>query len=228
MTQIIDGADAIGANIAHLPRGLGIVALYVTGTGDVPATPAELAAYPDCLRIAQWPALAADEAARADYLDFEDQAASEADLAPWALNAAQAYAAAARPGQRYPAIYASLSKMDQAAAALTAGHAPPATGLIVADWTGNRAAAAAMIGTKIGGYFVVGVQYANMGAYDMDVFDAQWVNTRSARPVIVPPPGQWYHPEAWTWAQAVIIGKGLDGNVHAFEFRDGAPWSKIA
>jgi len=225
--QIIDGADAIGANVDKLPKGLGIAALYVTGQGDVPATPAELAGLPGCLRIAQWPALAVDEAVHADLLDVEDQAATLSDAAPWAVNAADAYHAAIRPGQRFPGVYASLAKMDQVTAELDAGHAPSATGLWVADWTGSRDRAAAMIGTKIGGYFVIGVQYANMGAFDVDVFDAQWVNARSARPVLEPPPGQWHDPQAWTWQSAVIIGQGLNGKLCAFEYRDGAPWARI-
>jgi hypothetical protein len=225
--QVIDGADATGANAGHLPRGLGIAALYVTGQGDVPATPAELAAYPDALRIAQWPVLGVDEAAHADILDFEDQAATAADIAPWAVNAAQQYADAVRPGQRFPAVYASLSRMDEATSALAAGGAPSATGLVVADWTGNRGQAISMLGTKLGGYFVVGVQYANMGAFDVDVFDAQWVNARSARPAVQPPPGQWHDPAAWTWQEATIVGVGLNGKLCAFEYRPGAPWARV-
>lgn len=225
---VIDGADATGANIAKLPAGLGIVALYVTGTGDVPATPAELAEYPDALRIAQWPVLAVDEAAHADIIDFEDQAATEADLAPWAADAAAAYHAGTRPGQRFPAVYASLSRMDTVTAALAAGNAPATTGLVVADWTGNRAQAVTMLGTKLGGYWVVGVQYANMGAFDVDVFDASWVNARSTHPAAAqPPPGQWHDPQAWTWQSAAIVGIGLNGKLCAFEYRPGAPWARI-
>ena len=32
------------------------------------------------------------------------------------------------------------------------------------------------------------------------------------------PPGQWDDPVTWTWADCVLIGKGLDGKLHVFSF----------
>lgn len=225
----IDGADAIGANVAHLPRGLGVVALYVTGDGDVPATPAELAANPGAIRIAQWPALNVDEAAHADELDVEDGAATLEDCAPWAKNADAAYQTAARPGQRPPTIYASQGKMGDITAALAAGGVgPDLCGLHVASWTGSKTAALAVLGTKINGYLVTGVQWANAGAYDLDVFLSSWVNAVSRKVAPVEPPGQWLNPAQWTWSEVTVTGIGLDGDLHSFAYNGrGNTWAKV-
>jgi hypothetical protein len=221
---VIDGADATTENVAKLPPGLGVVAGYATGPG-IAWTAAQLAGYPGCIIIDQDPG-AADP--MADVLDVEAGAASVSEVGAWAAKAAADYEGAVRPGQRYPAIYASLSEMGTVTAALTSGGAPPATGLWVADWTGNRSQAVSMLGTKLDGWTVIGVQYANLGAYDLDVFLGPWVTSRSTQPQIAAPPGQWHDPKAWTWAEAVIVGKGMDGQLHAFEFRGAAPWAKLA
>jgi hypothetical protein len=220
---VIDGADATTGNVAKLPPGLGIVAGYATGPG-IAWTAAQLAAYPGAIIIDQDPH-AIDP--MADVLDFEAGAATEADLAPWAQAAQADYHSAARPGQRSPAIYASQSSLTAACNALSAAGVT-GVGLWVANWTEGRGAAVTQLQQAGGPYPIIGVQWADAGDYDLDVFSAAWVNARSARPAVQPPPGQWHDPQAWTWAEACIIGIGTDGKLHSFEYRPGAPWARLA
>src|SRR5260370_16008426 len=100
-------SDATHENIGHLPHGQ--AAGYVTGSPSIKWTPADWAAHPGAVRIAQSPLLTADEAPYADVLDVEAFAATAAYCAPWARNAQAAFSNAARPAQRHPAIYASAS-----------------------------------------------------------------------------------------------------------------------
>lgn len=44
--------------------------------------------------------------------------------------------------------------------------------------------------------------------------------------VSLPPPGQWHDAVGWSWAEVGIIGKGLDGQLHAFELVNGG-WTKV-
>src|SRR5260370_13575976 len=98
-------SDATHENIGHLPHGQ--AAGYVTGSPSVNWTPADWAAHPGAVRIAQSPLLTVDEAPDADVLHVEAFAATYADCAPRARNAQSPWAKAAPPGQRHPAIYAS-------------------------------------------------------------------------------------------------------------------------
>ena len=231
---IIEGADATGSNFSALPSGLGVVAGYLTGGAGIEWSAEQWSEHPDAIRIDQSPAdTAADETA--DVLDFESGAATLADLAPWALAAKAAYARVARPGQREPAVYASQSNLTAVCNALAAAHVT-GVGLWVADWSDTPEAAAAMLQASSGPYPVIGVQYQDAGEYDLDVFLASWVNTRSAKakaaaPAVVKPampPGQWDDPSAWTWAEATITGTGMDGKVHSFAFsKVGNVWSKV-
>ena len=231
---VVDGADATGSNFSALPSGLGVVAGYCTGTDGVLWDSAMWAAHPDAIRIDQSPAdTAADETA--DALDFESGAATLADLAPWVLAAKSAFARVTRPGQREPAVYASQDSLTPVCNALAAAHVT-GVGLWVADWNDTPDAAVAALQASSGPYPVVGVQYANAGRYDRDVFLASWVNTRSAKaqpaapapakPAV--PPGQWLDPAEWTWAEATITGTGLDGKVHTFAYSKAANlWAKV-
>jgi hypothetical protein len=231
---IIDGADVTGANFSSLPEGTGITAGYVTGSGGVPWSAEQFAAHPDAIRIDQSPAnTVMDETA--DVLDVEAGAATLADIAPWVLAARSAWAAASRPGQRHPAVYASRSSLTAVCNALAAARVT-GVGLWVADWTGDRAAAAAMLEASSGPYPVIGVQYADRGLYDADVFLESWVNARSAKAAPRPPapvkaavpPGQWDDPHAWTWAEVSISGTGEDGKMHTFAYsREANVWAKV-
>jgi hypothetical protein len=231
---IIDGADATGANFGSLPRDLGVTAGYSTGSDGVPWTAEQWAEHPDALRIDQSPAnTVMDETA--DILDVENGAATLADVAPWALAAQSAWARAARPGPRHPAVYASQSNLTPVCNALAAARVT-GVGLVVANWNDTRETATAALEASSGPYPVVGVQYRDEGPYDLDVFLASWVNARSgkvtpkpapaARPAI--PPGQWDDPAAWTWAEVSVTGTGLDGKMHTFAYsKAGNTWAKV-
>ncbi len=116
MTATVPVYDAVRVNIAQLPPGY--AAGYSTGTGIVPWTAADWAAHPGAVRIDQDPA-ASDPTA--DILDVEAGAATFADCPGWYKRALADYRSAARPGQRAPAIYASLSNLPAVANALISG-----------------------------------------------------------------------------------------------------------
>ena len=231
---VIDGADATGSNMSHLPAGFGVIAGYCTGSGGVPWTAEQWAAHPDAIRIDQSPVdTPADETA--DVLDVENGAATYADCAPWALAAKASYAKATRPGQRHPAIYASQASLTPVCNALAAAGVTW-VGLVVANWNDTKDAAVATLQASSGPYPIVGVQYADEGLYDLDVYLASWVNTRSAKakpaaPVPAKPampPGQWDDPAAWTWSEVTVTGTGLDGKTHTFAYSKAANvWAKV-
>lgn len=233
MTTVLDGADVTSTNLAALPSGFDVIAGYVTGSDNIIWSDAQWGEYPDAVRIDQSPVnTALDETA--DVLDFERGAATLADVAPWALAAQASYAAGRRPGQRRPAIYASASSLTAVCNAL-AGARVTGVGLWVADWNDTQAAAAAAVQAASGPYPVVAVQYQDAGTHDLDVFAAAWVSTRSAppqpappaRPAAAVPPGQWENA-GWQWAEVTVIGKGLDGNMHAFAYSPAANiWAKV-
>jgi hypothetical protein len=67
----------------------------------------------------------------------------------------------------------------------------------------------------------VGVQYADKGAYDVNVFLQSWLADvsgphQTAKPQV--PPGQWNDPKTWTWKSAFITGVGLDDLTFTFDF----------
>lgn len=190
---VLDGADATSGNLAAIPAGL-IMALYVTGTGGIPATAAQLARYPDAVRIAQWPVLSADEAVHADVLDVETGAATAAECAPWAVNAEAAWKAGTRPGQRHPAIYCGDGGQTAYVNAMIAAGITSGVGLWIVAWGLTRAQAAARLqanaATSPNPFPEVAIQTGNQGgggAYDTDVFLASWLHTRSG-PVFPPAP----------------------------------------
>lgn len=182
---LIWGWDATHNDLSGVPAGQG--AGYTTGTPDIQWTPADWQAHPGAARICQ-DARATD--ATADTLDVEQFAATPAEAPDWTSRAYASYAAGTRPGQRYPAVYCSLSAVPDVSLALRPPYAGPIPKLWVAHWGITMDDAAALIGTVIDGLTVVGVQFADRGAYDADVWDAAWLETVSAGPVPpVTPPG---------------------------------------
>jgi len=177
-------ADAVRANIGHLPKGL--AAGYATGTGDIPWGAADWKAHPGAVRIAQWPVLAVDEAVHADVLDVETNAATLAECAPWAEAAAASYADGTRPGQRHPAVYMSLSKVTPVVNALIAGGIAEGPGLWVANWNLTEAEAAALVAHAGGPFPIIGVQYRNAGTYDVSIFSKPWLDAVSGDPAAPP------------------------------------------
>ena len=130
----------------------------------------------------------------ADVLDYEAGAATLADLAPWAAEGAGGLQGGGPARPAVPAIYASASKLTEVCNALqTAGIT--GIGLWVANWSEGRAAAVAQVEQASGPYPVIGVQWADAGTHDLDVFSAAWVNARTVRAVAEPPPGPVGGPE---------------------------------
>jgi hypothetical protein len=148
----------------------------------VPWTTQQFADRPGTLRICQ-NAGATDRTA--DYLDVETDAATVADCPGWLEEANANWDAAARPGQRKPAIYVNGSNITAVANILTA--ADLSCGLIVANWNLDQAQAIAAVSAASGPFPVHGLQYADPGPYDIDVWSAAWLNEVSG-PHKPPPP----------------------------------------
>lgn len=178
------GADVISANLHLLPRGaFPALALYVTqvggGTGFIAATQAQLAEYPDCVKIAQLPT---GDPYWADALDFEALAATVAEVPRWAAGALASYHAGSRPGQRMPVIYVSADNVHVAANALVGGGVTSGVGLGIANWNLTEPQAAQDVIARSGPFPIVWVQYRDPGPYDLDVFSTVWLNARSGTP----------------------------------------------
>lgn len=229
------GWDATGSNLVNAPK-TGQGATYVTGSGNVPASSAQLAVRPGILKYDQSPVEAAIDFT-CDLFDFETGCLTVAILADVIKKAQANYKAGKTRGQRNPAVYASRSNVSLAVNTLVAGGVTSCP-LVVADWNNNPAAAAAEVATASGPFPIVGRQYSDVGAYDLDVWSAPWVNTQAGPtpapppppvPATVPaPPGQW-GTTGWTWAQVEVTGKGLDGNLHTFQLDLARKiWIKLA
>src|SRR5258708_13387060 len=173
-------ADATHASIGHPPPGQ--AAGHVTGSPSVKWTPADWAAHPGAVRIAQSHLLTADEAPDADVLDVEACAATYADCAPWARNAQAAWAKAARPGQRHPAIYASANAIPAVVPALRAGGVTRGVSLWVANWNLTEPQAIADVLPAAGSFPVLGSQRPSVQSSDL-----------SATAHTCPPPSPRHH-----------------------------------
>jgi hypothetical protein len=178
------GADVLSCHLHLLPaRSFGAIGLYVTqaggGSGFIAATEAQLAEYPDCVKYAQLPT---SDPYWADVYDFEAGAGGISDLALWARGAQESYSAGTRPGQRMAAVYCSASNVHVVANALTDGGVKSGVGLMLANWNLTEAQAAADVAGRSGPFPVIGVQYQDSGAYDLDLWATAWLNTRSAAP----------------------------------------------
>lgn len=177
------GWDATHSNLGGVPAGQG--AGYTTGTPDIQWTPEDWAAHPGAVRIDQD---AAESDATADVLDVETGAATPASAPEWTRRALIARDASSRLGQRWPCIYASLNNVPAVAEAIATNPSGGLPVLWVAHWGITMDDAAKLIGTSMSGLSVVGVQFANRGAFDSDVFDSAWLAAVSDGPTINPPP----------------------------------------
>ena len=230
---VTDVADATTGNLHTVPSTYKQLAGYTTGNG-IAWTAAQWAAHPTAIRICQNPG-ATD--LTADVLDVESGAATVADCPGWAKAALANWHVATRPGQRSPAIYMSQSNVTAVVNALTAAKVT-GIGLFVADWTGSRGDAVATLASSGGPYPIIGVQWADAGTYDKDVFLDSWLNARSSKTPVKPvpvkpapyssvPPGQWTDG-GWTWQSVAIAGMGLDGKTHSFKFDPSTGlWQKV-
>lgn len=178
------GADVISANL-HLvpPRAFPVLGLYVTqaggGTGYIAATQAQLAEYPDCVKISQLPA---GDPFWADVLDFEAGAATVAEIPQWAAGAQESYHAGTHPGQRMPTVYVSASNVHVAVNALVSGGIKGGVGIGLANWNLTEPQAAQDVIDRAGPFPIVWVQYADPGLWDLDIFATAWLNARSGKP----------------------------------------------
>jgi hypothetical protein len=196
LSPITIGYDATHQNIAHLPPGQQ-AAGYTTGSPDIKWTAADWAAHPGALRIDQ------DFAASdftADYLDVEQFAATDAEVATWYKNALASYHNATRPGQRWPGFYTSANNVTPLVNALIAGGVTTGPRLIIANWNLSQPQAAASLAAAIASlaalgltgdpFPIAGIQFADPGPYDINVYSAAWLQAVSAKP---PPAGPYRH-----------------------------------
>lgn len=182
--NLITVCDATHANIMHLPAGH--AAGYVTGTPDIAWTASDWDAHPGAIRIDQSPAdTARDETA--DVLDYENGAATLADIPGWARAAWTNRSKGVRQGQRWPCVYASMSNVTPVANTLTAAKITSGVFLWIADWGIADAAAQADILKASGPWPVVGVQLRDAGLYDVSLFSSAWLgNVTGAKPAAKP------------------------------------------
>lgn len=186
MELVIPGRDYTSANLP--PNNIPNIQLasYITGTPDVKMTPAQLTLHPGIVQIDQSPFLdMIDE--RADVLDFENGAATLADLAPWVKAARLNYVKGVRPGQREPTIYMSQDNVTPVVNALIAGGVNTCN-LWIAHFGITREEAVFAVATSSGPFPVVAFQYADDGSFDADEFSQPWLRNVSLKPPPPPPP----------------------------------------
>jgi hypothetical protein len=207
------GFDTTHQFISQLPAGCQ-AAGYDTGGDGVAWTEADWAAHPGAVHVDQDPD-ASD--ATADVLDCENGAVPVGSplIAAWAKRAQASWNAAARPGQRTPALYCSASNVTANVNALTAGGVTPGTGLWIADWTGTDAQAIAEIIAASGPFPVIGGQFQDLGDIDADVWSTAWLANVSGQ---VPPAGWVYCP-----CQGVTAQGGKTSVGASWSAPDGPP-----
>jgi len=217
--------DATHRNINSIPAGM-LAALYTTGSVDIKATSADFQKHPNAIRICQ------DHGTdiTADILDMESRAATPSDCAIWIPKARHSFVTNARPGQRWPGIYASLSRLTEVANAFVNAKITGVP-LWVAEWGLGQNVAINQINAASGPFPTIAFQIRNDGTTDFDVFSTEWLNKRSGTMAVkaLAPPGQWNDPKAWEWEDATISGIGKDGRLHTFTFSPGTGlWLKVA
>jgi hypothetical protein len=183
------GFDATHQFIGQLPAGCQ-AAGYDTGGDGVAWTDEDWAAHPGAVHIDQDPVASSPAS---DVLDCENGAVPVGSplIAQWVKRAQASWNAAARPGQRTPALYCSASNVTANVNALTAGGVNSGTGLWIADWTGTDAQAIAEIIAASGPFPVIGGQFQDLGDIDADVWSAAWLENVSGNT----PPADWaYFP----------------------------------
>lgn len=144
-------------------------------------------------------------------LDVENGAATPADCPVWAKSAMVNYHAAARPGQRSPAIYANGSNISAVCNSLIAGGITSGIGIWLADWNLNAVQAAARVAAASGPFPVIGVQFSDAGLYDISQFSLQWLSAVSG-----PPPPPPIRAPAFPYPAAGYLGiESSDPNCHS-------------
>lgn len=203
--SVEDMFDATHANIAHLPKGQS--AGYSTGLDGVMWTPADWQAHPGAVRISQRTRLQ-DEDLTADVLDFEFGAATDADLVPWCHDAQFNFTAGTRPGQRMPAVYASMSNITHVVNTLIAGGITEGVGLGVANFSLTRQMAVNMVSLAAGPFPVIWCQYTDAGLFDMGIVSVPWlkkVSVKGSPQPVVPPTQPSGHPSGQSYGGISMI-----------------------
>lgn len=184
----VNGWDCIGGNVGLIPTSLGPYGGgYLTGDPPVPWTPAQRAKFPQAVMYDQWPKTTT-VGNECDAFDYETGTVKLADLVPDLKAARENFNAGVRAGQRWPAVYMSESRVTEVVNDLIKGGIS-ACPLIVADYNLSQGEAAEKINTTSGPFPIVGVQYSNKGgggAWDLAVYNLEWLNRRSK--VVTPPP----------------------------------------
>lgn len=198
---IVSVHDAIGANVDKLPPGP--AAGYTTGSGSVPWSEAQIDAHPGVVLIDQTP-VSGPWDATADVDDYENGAVLLSELAPRAEERMRAFKAAARPGQRQPAIYFSASNVHTVANALVAARVSFPVGFWIADWGILDAVARADVENASGPFPIIGVQESSGAFYDTNVFSGTWLAnvSRTSTPPPSGPPYPHYFDGHTTVGQA--------------------------
>jgi hypothetical protein len=184
--------DCISVNLGASSWS-GQMAGYVTGSGDVPWTQAQINAHPGLIRIDQTPTPTGwDKTADVD--DYENGTVLLSELAPRAKERKASFAAATRPGQREPMVYAAASDITTVVNALIAGGVTSGVFLWVASWGVGQATAITAVQDAAGPFPIAGWQFADAsmlpGPYDLSVFSSAWLAkvSRSGPPPPPPPP----------------------------------------
>lgn len=175
------GYDATRVNVDKLPR-IAQVAGYDTGIGDVPWTEADFALFRNPLHICQM--AGNNNPATSDYIDVERFAATNVEAVEWYPRALASYRNATRPGQRHPAVYTSADNVASLLAAFRSAGIGAGPGLVVANWNLTETQAELDVIDNAGDNFpIVGVQFASGQFYDIDVFELNWLDAVSEKPV---------------------------------------------
>ena len=170
------GWDATHANINHVPS-TGQASLYITGTADIVATAQDLANHPGAVLIDQSPTINSVDTS-ADVFDCETGAITTAELAQVIIDAQAHFKNNVRPGQRDPAVYCSRNNVTANVNALIAGGVKSCP-LFVADFNNSIGQATAEVASETGPFPIIGRQYSDRGAFDLDVYSVPWLNTVS-------------------------------------------------
>lgn len=178
----VTGYDVTSSNYALRPA-TGQAALYITGSADIVATRAMLAANPKAVQIDQSPVITAIDTT-ADAYDVERGAITIAELGEVINDAWANFKKGVRPGQRKPMVYASLSNITPVANALVA--AKTTASLWVAHWGVSLAEAIRQVEAASGPFPIHGFQYQNGSHFDYDVFSVEWLNDVSGNPPVPP------------------------------------------
>lgn len=168
----VTGYDVTSANYLHRPA-TGQPAFYVTGTPDIAATPAMMAAYPGAITINQ---SGSDLMTVADFYDVETGALTPAEVPGEIANARQARLHG--NGRRNPGVYVNQSNITAVANALSSAKLVNVP-LWVANYNLTLDEAISLLQTSSGPYPIVGYQYANAGLWDDDVWLTSWVTATS-------------------------------------------------